>query len=75
LNDAPLGLSDDQLGLLFAAAALIDQDERAAFLCAFADQLEDPVTDKGVQDALRYVLTTDRALMRDLFRQRQALAS
>jgi hypothetical protein len=35
----PLGLSDTQLGLLFAAASLIKQHDRHAFLAAFADQL------------------------------------
>jgi hypothetical protein len=35
----PLGLSDSQLGLLFAAAALIEQHDRSGFLNAFADRL------------------------------------
>lgn len=49
-----VSLSDSQLGLLFAVAALVERDRRGHFLELFAACLAGgPVTDAAVKRALR----------------------
>jgi hypothetical protein len=50
----PLGLSDAQLGLLFAAASQLEQRDRSCFLTSFADQLsnKEDANDLATAEAL-----------------------
>lgn len=71
-----VSFSDASLGLLLAAASLVPYHERGAFLEAVSDQLDDPVTDGGVERAIRYVITTrHKQAMRQLEARQRTMSA